>query len=78
VENHIIPLEPPDSFHLIAADGWLDLGDAVSANNELEEISPEMRVHPAVLAMRYDIYHKAEKWDLAAEVVTERNKTGQR
>src|SRR5882757_9164992 len=64
----ITPIAPPDSFHLIAADGWLDLGDVVSANNELDEIRPEMRAHPFVLVMRYEIYSKAEKWDMAAEI----------
>jgi len=57
-----------DSFHLQAAEGWIGLGDVVSASDELEEISPEERAHPAVLSMRYAIYAKAEKWDMAAGV----------
>jgi hypothetical protein len=31
-------LEPPDSTHLQAAQGWLDLGNHIEANEELEEI----------------------------------------
>lgn len=46
------PLEPPDSIHLNAAQGWFELGDLVSASDELEEISAKSRAHPAVLKMR--------------------------
>jgi hypothetical protein len=40
---------------LEAAEGWFELGDLVSANNELDEITPEERAYPAVLIMRYEI-----------------------
>ena len=43
------PLEPPDSFHLMAADGWLGLGDHWAADEELEKMTPELRVHPVTL-----------------------------
>ena len=56
-------LNHTDRIHLNAAEGWLGLGDFVSATNELEEISPEFRVHPAVLLMRCQIYSAAKKWD---------------
>lgn len=68
VETRLKPLEPPDSIHLQAAIGWLELGNHVEANEELEEITPQMRSHPAVLSLRYEIYAKAKKWDMAAEV----------
>jgi predicted Zn-dependent protease len=61
------PLEPPDSLHLKAADGWLELGNEVEANEELERIAPALRVHPIVLEMRWKVCAKSEKWDLAAE-----------
>lgn len=61
-------LNEPDSFHLRAAEGWLELGDATSAGDELEEISSEEKTHPAVLSMRCAIYLQAQKWDYAAEV----------
>jgi tetratricopeptide (TPR) repeat protein len=67
VENHLKPLEPPDSLHLMAADGWLGLGDHLAAEEELEKITPELRVHPVVLSVSYEIYAKAQKWDGAAE-----------
>jgi tetratricopeptide (TPR) repeat protein len=53
---------------LRAAEGWLELGDAMSASDELEEISPTEKKHPAVLSMRCAIYLQAQKWNLAAEV----------
>jgi tetratricopeptide (TPR) repeat protein len=56
-------LDHADEIHLNAAEGWLGLGDLNSANDELEEITPEFRVHPAVLLMRCQIYQAAKKWD---------------
>lgn len=61
-------LNEHDSFHLRAAEGWFELGDLVSASNELEEITAKDRAHPAVLIMRYEIYAKALKWDMAGAV----------
>jgi len=37
------PLEPPDSFHLNAAEGWIGLGNYAAAQEELEHISPANR-----------------------------------
>jgi predicted Zn-dependent protease len=68
--GEIKPLEPPDSFHLRAGVGWLELGNHLEANEELEQITPEMRAHPAVLVVRYEIYSKAKKWDGAAEIAS--------
>lgn len=53
MKRHVRKLNHADSFHLRAAEGWFELGDLVSANNELDEISAEERAHPAVLIMRY-------------------------
>lgn len=66
--KRIIPLERPDQWHLNAAEGWLGLGDAVSAHEELDNITPEMRAHPAVLLARCNIYHAAAKWESVVEV----------
>lgn len=65
---HLKKLGHPDLFRLRAAEGWLELGDAISAHGELEEISPTEKTHPAVLSVRCAIYLKEEKWDLAAGV----------
>ena len=32
------PLQPPDTFHLLAAQGWMELGNHEEANEELELI----------------------------------------
>jgi hypothetical protein len=39
----ITPLQPPDSLHLQAAEGWVGLRDFAAANNELEEVAPVSR-----------------------------------
>jgi tetratricopeptide (TPR) repeat protein len=52
-----------DQLLLRAAEGWLELGSHLEANEELEEITPELRVHPDVLGVRCLVYAKAEKWD---------------
>jgi predicted Zn-dependent protease len=57
-----------DKRHLDAAEGWLGLGDWQSANDELEEIAPEMRAHPDVIKISYEVYSKAKKWEMASEV----------
>jgi predicted Zn-dependent protease len=44
------------------------LGDVLAANEELEQIAPELRAYPSVLCVRYQIYSKAKKWDLATEI----------
>lgn len=62
------PLNEQDRMRLRAAEGWFELGDVVSASDELEEISAEARANPAVLSLRYSIYAKAKRWDMAAEV----------
>lgn len=59
----IKPLEPPDSIHLIAAEGWLELGNQIEAFEELERISPQLRAHPDVLELRWQIYAKEKKWE---------------
>ena len=51
-----------------AASGWLELGDHLSAFEELERLPHEKRAHPDVLKIRYEIYAKAEKWELAFEL----------
>ena len=62
------PLEPPDNLHLQAAQGWLELGNPVEANEELERITPGLRVHPDVLEVRWQIYAEAKKWDACLHV----------
>jgi hypothetical protein len=49
------PLPWPAQNHLQAAEGWLELGNAQEANQELERITPSLRAHPAVLDLRWGI-----------------------
>jgi predicted Zn-dependent protease len=62
------PLPHPDNKHLEAAEGWLGLGDHLSANEELENIRPELRDHPFVLEVRYRIFAEAKRWAEAVEI----------
>lgn len=57
-----------DARQLLAARGWLELGDATSAGEELADIAPGEQAHPAVLEVRYAIHAKGQHWDLASQV----------
>jgi hypothetical protein len=59
------PLDPPDSLHLRAAQGSLELSNHIEANQELEKITPSQRGHPNVLKVRWEIYAAAKKWEAA-------------
>jgi Flp pilus assembly protein TadD len=61
-------IQPPDSHHLSAAVGWLGLGNVAEAGAELENIAPQFRSHPDVLAVQFDIHAAVGKWDAAAEI----------
>jgi tetratricopeptide (TPR) repeat protein len=58
----------PDQRHLDAAEGWLGLGDFQSASEELDQISSDLRAHPYVLELRYQIYAETARWDLAVDL----------
>ena len=62
------PLPHPDNKHLEAAEGWLGLGNWREANEELENIRPELSAHPFVLEVRYKIFAEAKRWDEAVEI----------
>ena len=64
-------LEPPDSFHLEAAQGWLELGNPIEAEKELDRIAPQLRDHPHVLVVHWLVCAKAEKWSVAFEIASE-------
>jgi predicted Zn-dependent protease len=55
----------PEALKIQAAEGWLMLSNPFEANEELEQISPEYRMHPAVLAMKWQVYAAAEWWEAA-------------
>ena len=62
------PLPARDQHHLRAAEGWLELGDWRSANDELENVTPALRAHTDVLAMRWQVYSEPKHWELALVV----------
>ena len=63
-------LQPPDSIHLQAAEGWIGLGNYAEANEELEYITAENRAHPDVLQLRWRIYADARKWEACLHIAT--------
>jgi tetratricopeptide (TPR) repeat protein len=55
-------------MHANAAMGWLDLGNCVEAQGELDRIDARLRVHPQVLDIRWLIYRKAGKDDACRDL----------
>ena len=60
-ENHFT--NPADKFHVDAASGWIGLGDLDSARAELEQISPEILSHPAVLMVQGELLFAEKNWE---------------
>ena len=58
----------PDNLHLQAAQGWLELGNHLEADKELDEIAPELRGHPEVLEIRWLICAHAKMWDVCVDI----------
>lgn len=69
--NNAESIAPPDAFHLNAACGWLELGNAKEAAAELENISPRHRRHPDVLEMRWQIQARLDRWDHSLPIAEE-------
>lgn len=61
-------LEPPDLHHLRAALGWLELGNAREAADELRRIAPQYRDHPDVLEVRWHISAQTKQWQTCLEI----------
>ena len=59
------PLTHREVIHLNAAEGWLMLGNPVEAHEEMENIGGESSRHPAVLAIRWQVYAAAQWWEAA-------------
>jgi tetratricopeptide (TPR) repeat protein len=64
------PLQPPDSHHLRAAQGWLELGTPEEALKEVEQIISSAQAHPEVLNLRWEVLAAEKKWEPALEVAT--------
>jgi tetratricopeptide (TPR) repeat protein len=61
-----LELEPPDSFHVSSATGWLELGNPQEAELELGNVAPKYRSHPEVQEVQLEIYLKSQQWQKAA------------
>ena len=61
-------MQPPDSLHLRAAQGWLELGSVEEAKGELGNLSESSRNHPDVLELRWAICAAERKWESALEL----------
>src|SRR5262249_61804161 len=66
--RRVLNLEPPDTHHLRAPIGWLDLGNPAEAGEEIARIRPELLRHPDVLQARWEICAAGRSWDAAVEV----------
>jgi hypothetical protein len=64
-------LTPPDSIHLRAAQGWLELGNPVEATGELEKIRADLRACPEVLEVEWNLNAQAKKWNMCLEIAEE-------
>ncbi|HKS36539.1 MAG TPA: tetratricopeptide repeat protein [Verrucomicrobiae bacterium] len=56
------PLEPPDSHHLSAAIGWIELGNMSEAKTALGQLSPAARSHPDALEAWWVILAEEKDW----------------
>lgn len=63
-----MPLELDDQQHVTAAEGYAALGMFLDANEELEQVDPDVRHVAEVLAVRVEIYRGLAKWDALATV----------
>ncbi len=61
-------MTPTNQLHLNAAAGHLQLGDAMDAWHELEEIAPLNRAQTEVLSVRLAVCRALKNWELAEEV----------
>lgn len=64
------PLEPPDSHHLAAAEGWLELGNPEEAAAELARVASEQARHPAVLDLDWQIHARLREWEICLELAS--------
>jgi tetratricopeptide (TPR) repeat protein len=53
---------------ITAAEGYIELGMPLEANEELDQIDADQRAHTEVLALRVKIYSALNKWELMQTV----------
>lgn len=64
----MLALPPPDSHHLSAAEGWLELGNAREAQAELDCLSDAAQGRVEVLAVRWGILARFNRWEQSLAV----------
>ena len=64
------PLNPPDSFFVQGARGWLELGNVKEAETELEKVHAKKRRHPDVLEVLWEICARRGDWDHCVELAS--------
>ena len=69
-QRQVKPLEPPDSFHLEAACGWLDLGAPLEAEKEIEQIAAKSRSQPQVLEALWQISARKKEWEVCIDLAS--------
>lgn len=60
-------LQPPDSHHLNAAVGWIELGNIAEAKAELARIPASRRNHPDVLETEWRVHVAEKDWPAALD-----------
>jgi uncharacterized protein HemY len=60
-----VALEHPDNLGLEAAKGWLMLGDAAAAQNELDRMAPASRLVPEALEVECEVHSARGAWRAA-------------
>lgn len=64
----MLTLQPPDSHHWMAAQGWLELEVPGEARLELEKIHPGFRNLPETLTLNWEIAAAEKNWNEAKEL----------
>jgi predicted Zn-dependent protease len=57
-----------DRHHLLAAEGWLELGSPVEAGAELDRLTPTQHGAPDVQELRWQISAKAGNWNACVDI----------
>ena len=61
-------IEPPDTHHLSAAIGWLELGLPAEARAELAQVAAAIKDHPDVLEARWLVAAEERQWEEGLQV----------
>jgi tetratricopeptide (TPR) repeat protein len=67
-QEDVSSLGPPTIHFLKAAQGWLELGNAVEAAAELKRIPTEYSEHAEVLEVHWEIFSQQKRWEDAKAV----------